>query len=200
MGDHYFTENPASEHRPRAFTARALGQELVFHTDSGVFSRDGIDAGSRILLEAAAPFAGRVLDMGAGWGAMGIAVAKAYPGAHVVMAEINARALELIRENARLNGVTNAEAVASDGYSAVEGAFDAILTNPPIRAGKPVIYRMFSDARSHLAPGGRMDLVIRKQQGAPSALKYLRTLYGRADVIEREAGYWVIRCSEPLAD
>lgn len=200
MPDHYFSETPNSAHRPRAFTDSVLGQALTFHTDAGVFSRDGIDTGSRILMEAAAPFSGRVLDMGAGWGAVGVSVAKAFPETRVVMAEINSRAIELIRMNMRENGVTNAETLATDGYAGVTGAYDVILSNPPIRAGKAVIYRMFADARAHLAPGGRMFLVIRKQQGAPSAIKYLRTLYAAVDVIEKEAGFWIIRCAGPLAD
>ncbi len=198
MPDHYFSETPGSAHRPRAFTDTVLGQALTFHTDAGVFSRDGIDTGSRILMEAAAPFSGRVLDMGAGWGAVGVSVAKAFPETHVVMAEINSRAIELIHANLRENGVTNAEAVATDGYASVEGRYDVILSNPPIRAGKAVIYRMFADARGHLAPGGRMDVVIRKQQGAPSAVKYLKTLYADVAVIKKEAGFWVIRCAGPL--
>ena len=200
MPDHYFSETPNSAHRPRAFTDSVLGQALTFHTDAGVFSRDGIDTGSRILMEAAAPFSGRVLDMGAGWGAVGVSVAKAFPETRVVMAEINSRAIELIRMNMRENDVTNAETLATDGYAGVTGAYDVILSNPPIRAGKAVIYRMFADARAHLAPGGRMFLVIRKQQGAPSAIKYLRTLYAAVDVIEKEAGFWIIRCVGPLAD
>ena len=200
MPDHYFSETPNSAHRPRAFTDSVLGQALTFHTDAGVFSRDGIDTGSRILMEASAPFSGRVLDMGAGWGAVGVSVAKAFPETRVVMAEINSRAIELIRMNMRENGVTNAETLATDGYAGVTGAYDVILSNPPIRAGKAVIYRMFADARAHLAPGGRMFLVIRKQQGAPSAIKYLRTLYAAVDVIEKEAGFWIIRCAGPLAD
>lgn len=198
MPDHYFSETPNSAHRPRAFTDSVLGQALTFHTDAGVFSRDGIDTGSRILMEASAPFSGRVLDMGAGWGAVGVSVAKAFPETRVVMAEINSRAIELIHANMRENGVTNAETLATDGYANVSGEYDVILSNPPIRAGKAVIYRMFADARAHLAPGGRMFLVIRKQQGAPSAIKYLKTLYADVDVIEKEAGFWIIRCAGPL--
>ena len=200
MPDHYFSETPNSAHRPRAFTDSVLGQALTFHTDAGVFSRDGIDTGSRILMEASAPFSGRVLDMGAGWGAVGVSVAKAFPETRVVMAEINSRAIELIHANMRENGETNAETLATDGYANVSGEYDVILSNPPIRAGKAVIYRMFADARAHLAPDGRMFLVIRKQQGAPSAIKYLKTLYADVDVIEKEAGFWIIRCAGPLMD
>ena len=80
-----------------------------------------------------------------------------------------------------------------DGFASVTGAFDAILTNPPIRAGKAVIYGLFADARAHLKPGGALYIVIRKQQGAPSALKYLREIYAEAEVIDRSGGFHVIR-------
>ena len=81
-----------------------------------------------------------------------------------------------------------------DGFANIEGEFDAVITNPPIRAGKAVIYQMFADAKAHLADGGILVLVIRKQQGAPSALKYLKELYAEAETIERDGGYWVIAC------
>ena len=193
MPDHYYSENPNSAHKPRVFTDTVLGHTLTFHTDAGVFSRDGVDTGSRILMEAAGPLSGKVLDMGAGWGAVGITIAKAYPDTFVTMAEINSRAIELIHKNMAANGVSNCETVATDGYSNVTGVYDAILTNPPIRAGKAVIYQMFADAREHLAPDGAMFIVIRKQQGAPSALKYLGETYSSAEVVDRSGGYWVIR-------
>ena len=117
----------------------------------------------------------------------------AHPDIAMTMADVNERALALAVRNAAANGM-RAEALLSDGFERVEGLFDAVITNPPIRAGKAVIYKMFEDARAHLAPGGALYLVIRKQQGAPSALKFLKELYGIAEVIERDGGYWVIRC------
>ena len=192
MPDHYYSENPNSAHKPRVFTDTVLGQTLTFHTDAGVFSRDGVDTGSRILMEAAGPLSGKVLDMGAGWGAVGITIAKAYPDTFVTMAEINSRAIELIHKNMAANGVSNGETVATDGYANITGVYDAILTNPPIRAGKAVIYQMFSDARAHLAPDGAMFIVIRNQQGAPSAIKYLQTLFSEVRTLEKEAGFWIL--------
>ena len=109
------------------------------------------------------------------------------------------RALELAKENARKNGV-EAEIMESDGYAALAGRrFAAILQNPPIRAGKPVIYRMFADGARSLLPGGGMWLVIRKQQGAPSAMSYLETLFSDVTAVEKKSGYWVIRCTGPAA-
>ena len=194
MGDHYYTETPASAHDERQVCLTALGNELVFTTDAGVFSRDGLDKGTEALLEALPELTGRVLDLGCGWGAVGVALGKKYPALGIVMTDINSRAVELARRNLAANGV-KAEVVQGDGFQSVAGDFDAIVTNPPIRAGKAVIYGLFAQARDRLRPGGALYLVIRKQQGAPSALKYLREIYAGAEVIERGSGFHVIRAA-----
>ena len=198
MSDHYYTANPASAHDERRVALTALGNELVFTTDAGVFSRDGLDKGTEALLNALpVPMEGRVLDLGCGWGPVGVALGKKYPALEIVMTDINQRAAELARRNLAANGV-RAQVVQGDGFAAVEGAFDAILTNPPIRAGKAVIYALFREARARLNPGGALYIVIRKQQGAPSALKFLREVYDEAEVIDRSGGFHVIRARDGL--
>ena len=192
MNDHYYTESPASAHDERRIRLTALGNGLEFITDAGVFSRDGLDRGTEILLNALPPLSGRILDLGCGWGAVGVALGRAYPGLEIVMTDVNIRAAALARRNLALNGV-NAQVVQGDGYAAVQGAFDAIITNPPIRAGKALIYSLFDDARSFLNPGGSIYIVIRKQQGAPSALKHLKETWPAAELLDREAGYWILR-------
>ncbi len=194
MSDHYYTENPASAHDERRFELALLGEALTFTTDAGVFSRDGLDKGTRLLLEALPELSGRVLDLGCGWGAVGVALGKRYPALELVMTDINNRAVELARRNLAANGV-RAEVVQGDGFQSVTGDFDAVVTNPPIRAGKAVIYGLFAQARERLRPGGALYAVIRKQQGAPSALKYLRETYAGAEVIDRGAGFHVIRAT-----
>ena len=191
MSEHYYTENPTSAHDEREIAARALGNDLRFITDSGVFSRDGLDRGTEVLLNALPELKGRVLDLGCGWGAVGVALGKRYPGLEIVMTDVNRRAVELSRRNLELNGVS-AQVVQGDGYAAVTGAFDAIVTNPPIRAGKQTIYALFDQARDFLVPGGALYVVIRKQQGAPSALKHLRETYPSAGTIDHGTGFWVI--------
>ena len=192
MNDHYYSVNPASEHDIRRITAEIFGFSLSFDTDAGVFSRDGLDVGPRVLLEALPEMAGRVLDLGCGWGPVGVALLSKYPGLEVQMTDVNSRAVELSRRNLALNRVS-AEVVQGDAFENVTGRFSAVITNPPIRAGKAAIYDMFAVAREYLEPDGALYIVIRKQQGAPSALKYLREIYASAEVIEREAGFWVIR-------
>ena len=192
MPDHYYTENPGSAHAERRIALWALGNALTFITDAGVFSRDGLDRGTEVLLNALPLLEGRVLDLGCGWGAVGVALGKRYPELDIVMTDINSRTVGLARRNLAENGVT-ATVVQGDGFAAVEGCFDAIVTNPPIRAGKAVVYGLFAQAREHLNPGGALYAVIRKQQGAPSALKYLREIYSRAEIVDRGSGFHVMR-------
>ena len=197
MNDQYYTADPQSESRPVPCAFPYRGYGLNFLTDAGVFSKGELDAGSRLLLDALPALSGDVLDLGCGWGAIGVAVAKANKQARVVMADVNHRALGLARDNCQRNRVT-AEVIESDGMSAVMGrAFDAIITNPPIRAGKQVIYKMFADAAVSLKEGGALYLVIRKQQGAESCMKYLKTLYQQVEKLDKSAGFWVLKASEP---
>ena len=193
MSEHYYTKNPSSEHHERQVRAEIFGMEFTFTTDSGVFSKDGVDPGTRALIEALPELTGRVLDLGCGWGAAGLPVAKKNPGCTVMMTDINERAAALAKQNARANGVANIEIVTGDGFESVTGEFSAVITNPPIRAGKQKIYSMFAEAHERLLPGGALYIVIRKQQGAPSALKYLSEIYASAEVIDRSGGYWVIK-------
>ncbi len=200
MNDQYYTADPTSESRPVPCAFPYRGYGLTFMTDAGVFSKGELDAGSRLLLDALPALAGDVLDLGCGWGAIGVAIARANKAARVTMADVNHRALGLCRENCQRNGVT-AEVIESDGMAAVMGrTFDAVVTNPPIRAGKPVIYQMFADAAKSLNPGGALYLVIRKQQGAESCMKYLRTLYAQVEKVDKSAGFWVLKASEPMGE
>ena len=196
MTEQYFTREPTAESRPVAADFSYRGHTLRLMTDSGVFSRGSVDEGSALLLDSLPALSGDVLDLGCGAGVIGICAAKAND-IRLTQSDVNLRALELTRENQKRNGVAGA-VVESDGFSALTGTFDYILTNPPIRAGKAVIYRLFREARDHLAEGGALYLVIRKQQGAESAKKYLETLFERVELAARKKGYWVLRAAGPL--
>ena len=200
MNEHYFTSEPVSAHNERLIETKILNREMRFHTDAGVFSRDDVDPGSRLLIETAGKLRGRVLDMGCGWGPVGLSLAMENPEADVLMADINERAVELSERNRRMNGVLNAQVIASDGFESVEGEFEHILSNPPIRAGKKVIYGMFDESFRRLIEGGTLTIVIRKQQGAPSAKKHLEEVFGNAEIVARDGGYWIIRSRKEKAE
>ena len=195
MNDHYYTVHPASAHDLRTCTVDVLGVQSQFTTYAGVFSRDGLDTGTRALLEALPPLHGRVLDLGCVWGPVGVTLARKYPEAELVMTDVNQRAVDLSVRNLAANGA-RAAVCQGDGFENVSGNFDFVITNPPIRAGKAAIYGMFADARDRLNPGGQLYIVIRKQQGAPSALKYLREQFTGSEVVARESGFWVIRADK----
>lgn len=197
--DHYYTSAPTSAHKTAYVETEYRGHALTFETDSGVFSRTELDRGTEVLLDALPEtVSGSVLDMGCGWGIIGVAVGKHWPDTQITMADINQRACDLSRKNAQANGV-QATVMESDGYEKVLGhTYDLILQNPPIRAGKSVIYQMFADAAGCLNENGELWLVIRKQQGAPSAITFLKTLFENVETPEKKSGFWIIRCWNPL--
>jgi len=194
MNDHYYTRVPQSESKPVSCDYTYRGIPLSFQTDAGVFSKGEVDTGTRLLLEALPEeLSGEILDLGCGWGVIGISIARKWPGVRVTMADVNTRALDLSRENAKRNRA-EVTCVESDGMAALAGkTFDAVVTNPPIRAGKQVIYRMFADAAKSLNPGGVLYLVIRRQQGAESCMKYLQTLYTNVEKLDKSGGFWVLK-------
>ena len=200
QNDHYYTREPQSASRPAECSFEYRGILLSFVTDAGVFSRGELDTGTKTLLDALPEeMSGDILDLGCGWGAVGITVARKWPETRVTMGDVNLRALELTRENAKRNRA-EVNCAESDGMTAFLGkTFDAVVTNPPIRAGKQVIYKMFADAASCLKENGALYLVIRKQQGAESCLRYLQTLFSRVEKLDRSGGFWVLKASGAAA-
>ncbi|MDR0846268.1 MAG: methyltransferase [Lactobacillales bacterium] len=200
MSEQYFTNNPNSEHNLKNFKFELLDENLSFTTDSGVFSGTTIDYGTRVMIDAFAAEiesveAGeRLLDAGCGYGPVGIAFAKAF-GFKVEMIDVNERALSLARINADANGVAELVDIhTSDVYSDVHHRdFSAILTNPPVRAGKSVVNAMISESYDLLTDGGVMVVVLQKKQGAPSAKKLLEDVYGNCEILIRDKGYYVLQ-------
>lgn len=192
MNDHYFTAAPTSPSDPRVRRVEALGLTMDFETDSGVFSKDGLDEGTRLLLENLPACGGRFLDLGCGWGPLGAFFAAKNPGANALLTDVNERAVALSQKNLARNRVANARALVSDGFAAIEGTFDLIATNPPIRAGKQVIYPLFDEAFARLRAQGALFVVIRKQQGAESAKRHLEEL-GSTALIDKHKGFWILR-------
>lgn len=201
MGEHYSTVRPTSPSRPRVVTAAIRGFRFRLRTDAGVFSSRGVDRGTELLIEAldVGPCE-MILDLGCGSGVIGMAAARLSEGGHVVLTDVNERAVGLARENLRANGIGNAEVRAGDLYAPVAAlAFDHIVSNPPIRAGRAVVDRIVSEAPAHLLGGGRLWLVARTRQGAESLQDRMRDAFGNAEVVKRGSGYKVLRSSREAA-
>ncbi|GLC89977.1 class I SAM-dependent methyltransferase [Lysinibacillus piscis] len=200
MSDHYYTNKPQAESKPRHWTFDLLGYTFSFETDSGVFSKSEVDFGSRVLIDTfeMPAIAGAVFDVGCGYGPIGLSLAKAHPERAVWMMDINERAVALAQKNAQVNGVQNVRIFVSDGLSAVAEDIQAaaILTNPPIRAGKETIFRFYDEAYDKLMPSGELWVVIQKKQGAPSTVNYLEEKYETVDIVEKKKGYWIVRAKK----
>lgn len=198
MSNHYYIKNPETESKETSWTFRLRDREFRFISDSGVFSKKTVDFGSRLLIESLRlneEVAGDILDVGCGYGPMGIALAHAYPARLVEMVDVNERALSLARRNAEANNIRNVKVYESNTYDQVpEGRqFAAIVSNPPIRAGKQVVHRILSEAHTHLLPGGTLTVVIQKKQGAPSSEQKMLEVFGNVEVIARDKGYWILQ-------
>jgi 16S rRNA (guanine1207-N2)-methyltransferase len=194
--EHYFTSDPTVKSEERIIEYKIKGKTLTFISDNGVFSKNHIDSATELLVKTIYDEVhGKILDVGCGYGVIGITLATSQEIKEVTMIDINHRALELAKRNSVKNKVSDKIKVSeSDGFEQIKEKYDAIITNPPIRAGKSVIYQMYADAKEHLLDGGALYIVINKKHGAPSTIKYLEELFGNAEVLDKKAGFNVIKC------
>ena len=174
------------------FDAEVRGIALRFRTKAGVFSSKSIDRGTELLLQHM-PEAqkGEVLDLGCGYGAIGIAAARLMPEASVTMADVDRRSLDLAPDNAGLNGCANIEVAASDGFSDLAATYDLVLSNLPAHVGKGALRDMLGEAREHLKPGGRLMAVINRElvvDGMAGAV------FGNARTVAESATHRVFEC------
>lgn len=198
MSEHYYSNSPSVGHDRRVLETELRGHSLRFISDAGVFSRDGVDYGSRVLIEAMElPVGANILDVGCGYGPIGLVAARLNPSGHVTMLDINERAVQLSKENASNNGIKNVTVMQSDRLEAVQGRqFDVILTNPPIRAGKQTVHSIFEQAAVHVKEGGTLWVVIQKKQGAPSARAKLEELFSQVEEVTKDKGYRIFKASK----
>ncbi|MFA1821646.1 class I SAM-dependent methyltransferase [Virgibacillus oceani] len=196
MTEHYFSQQPQSKSSPKQWDITLKGKKYTFTSDAGVFSKNEVDPGSQLLIEQfrAPEVPGDFLDLGCGYGPIGISLAGAYEERHVVMADVNERALALAEQNAFDNKIENVAFVKSDRLNNLqEREFAAIISNPPIRAGKKVVHQMFEESKQALTGAGELWIVIQKKQGAPSAKKKLEDLFTEVEVSARNKGYYILR-------
>ena len=188
----YYAENPDSAHDIHELKVTLLGQSFTFLTDSGVFSKKMVDYGSQVLLSTLDFEKGKtLLDLGCGYGPLGISLAKVQ-GVKPTMVDVNNRAIDLAKQNAQKNGV-EADIFQSDIYEKVNGIFDYIISNPPIRAGKQVVHTIISESINYLKVGGNLTIVIQKKQGAPSAKAKMEEVFGNVEILKRDKGYYILR-------
>ena len=189
---HYFTDNTEMHHDRKEIPFRFLGIYFTFVTDAGVFSKDEVDYGSQLLIQTVIEekgVRGKVLDLGCGYGVIGIVVSR-LTDSNVTAIDVNPRAVELTLENKDKNQAS-VNAIVADGIQ-TEEMFDTILLNPPIRAGKEVVYRLYEEAYTHLSEEGNLWIVIRKQQGADSTKKKLMEIFGNCETVNRSKGYHIL--------
>lgn len=198
MANHHYYEKSQEglASNPSAFDFYFKNEHFLFHTDDGVFSKSYIDYGSFALLKCFKENeeAGPILDMGSGYGPIGIVLSRLYKR-EVYMCEINERAYHLSLQNIEANHAELVHAYHSDLFEKLDPnlRFSSIVTNPPIRAGKKVVYAIYETAYERLMPKGELWVVIQKKQGAPSSKEYLMNLFGNCEIIERDRGYYILK-------
>ncbi|MCH3904728.1 MAG: class I SAM-dependent methyltransferase [Lactobacillus sp.] len=193
----YYAKQPTAAHDRQQVNFAWAGVNLNLTTDAGVFSKHRVDYGSIVLIKQASLLtnlpAGNVLDLGCGYGPIGLFAAKHWPERKVDLTDVNERALALAKHNQTANGIKNAHVFASNIYEQIGDTYALILTNPPIRAGKEVVSKILADAKQHLLPGGQILCVIQKKQGEPSAKRLLTQTFGNCQILKRDKGYYVLQ-------
>ena len=192
MGQYFSNDELKSE--LKIYKTKIFDKEYSFYTDNGVFSKEKLDFGTRTLLESIpiSELKGNVLDVGCGYGVIDIILAKLTSASYEGI-DVNKRALHLAEMNAKLNNTSNVKFYESNTYDSVNKKFNFIITNPPIRAGKKVVYDIVMNARNYLLDDGVLYIVVRKEQGAKSMLRDLEEHY-KVEVINKNKGFFVIKC------
>lgn len=191
---HYFEndQNLVSEIKP--FNISINGINFTFNTDNGVFSKGELDFGTNLLIKNVLKLnvSGNILDLGCGYGPIGIILSK-LTNSNVTMSDVNKRAIHLSKMNAKKNNVS-VNVIESDGYENITDTFDYVISNPPIRVGKIILYKLLLDTKKHLNNDGKLIIVVRKEQGAMSLIKDMSACY-QVEVWDKEKGFFIISLS-----
>ena len=188
---HYFENdnNLVSDIKP--FNININGNSFTFNTDNGVFSKGELDYGTSLLIRNVLnlDIAGDILDLGCGYGPIGIIIAK-LTNSNVYMSDVNKRAIHLTKMNAKKNNVS-VTTIESDGYLNIDNKFDYVISNPPIRVGKKILYKLLIDTKEHLKENGKLIIVVRKEQGALSLIKDMKEYYN-IEILDKSKGFMII--------
>ena len=196
---HYFEDDPKLASKTIELTFEINGIRMTLFTDNGVFSKNHVDAGSYAFLKVLLPrdLGKNILDLGCGYGTIGLTLAMAKKEARITLADINPRAIKLCIKNAGVMNLSQRVTILqSDIYEKIEGPYDSIVVNPPIRAGKAVTYKMYEEAKQYLIDGGSLYVVIRKAQGAKSAAKFIESVFGNIALLDRDKGYYIYQAKK----
>lgn len=191
---HYYENNPDLISQPSEIVANIKNIDYTFVTDHGVFSKKAVDFGTKVLLESITLHEpNHILDVGCGYGVVGIVLKHHYPKAHITMFDVNTRAVALAKENVARYNLEDIEVLESDHVPKhLENVSVAIL-NPPIRAGKETVFRLYRQSHDALQPGGELYIVIQKKQGANSSKLFLEELFKEVQIVNRHKGYYVFK-------
>jgi 16S rRNA G1207 methylase RsmC len=192
--NHYFEEHPKSKLRLGIIHTNLRGIPFEFLTASGVFSKKRVDLGTRLLIESMIlPEKGNVLDVGCGYGAVGIAAATFNPNLHVVMVDVNSRAVWLAKKNIEINHVKNVEVKRGNLYEPFKGlTFNCILSNPPVSAGMKTLKAIIFGASEHLAVNGLFQMVIKSKIGRERLQSFFEGAFGNFKILARKSGYRIL--------
>ncbi len=194
MTEHYYSTTPKSTPNIGLIKTHLCGKPFEFVTASSVFSKKRIDTGTRLLIESMIlPDCGTVLDVGCGYGAVGIAAASFHPALQVTMTDVNMRAVRLARENMERNKIANAEVKCGFLYEAVEDSrFNVVLSNPPVSGGMDIVNAIITKASDVMSAESALQMVVRSKIGAKTLPAILEATFGNCKIVAREAGYRVL--------
>ncbi len=199
---HYYDDNREIAYQKKQISHVIADCTMRFFTADGVFSKDKVDFGSHFLIETVLQkniTGQQLLDIGCGYGAIGVTLALFLEKLNVTMLDVNSRALLLAEQNIALYNLDKrVRAQHVDDYQDKDQYFDVVVTNPPIRAGKSTVFAIYQRAYRNLKVGGVLYVVIQKKQGAPSSRKNLTELFGNCDIVAKRAGYYILKSEKKI--
>lgn len=192
---HYFINDPNLKNIPKTIYFELGELMLQLNSNEGLFSKQKIDFGTKLLLEniLIKDDQNTIVDIGCGYGIIGLYIAKKWPNKSVIMVDVNENAINMSKENAKINNISNVEIKNSFLLDKINQQVDLCISNPPIRAGKEVVFKLYEEAYNKLTPNGALFIVIQKKQGAPSTIKKLKELFNEVNTLKKEKGYFIIQ-------